>query len=61
MRHEKTCSELKNVKSEVDNLKKEINQSSVIIKTLKKEAKEADSQHPEIVKKKDNTIHNLQV
>jgi hypothetical protein len=61
MRHEKTCIELKNVKSTVENLKKEMNQSSVIIKTLKKEAKEADSQHQKIVKKKDDTIHNLQV
>ena len=61
MKREKTCIELKKVKNEVEDLKKEINQSSVFIKTLKKEAKEADSQHQKTVKKKDDTIHNLQV
>ena len=59
-KHEKTCSELCNVKDEVENVKKDLVQSRITIKTLRKEAKEADSKHLKVVKKNEDTIDTLQ-
>ena len=59
MKHVKTCNEVKKYKDDVEDLKTELSQASVMIKTLKKEAKEADIKHHKILKKNDDTIDDL--
>jgi rubrerythrin len=59
LKHEKTCNELKTLKHDHENLEKELNNSKVVIKTLKKEAKESDAQHTKILKVKEDTIEKL--
>jgi chromosome segregation ATPase len=59
MKHMKTCSDLKSLKDDYNDLTKEFTQSKISVKTLKKEAKELSSEHQKIVKKKDDIIEDL--
>ena len=59
MKHIKTCSDLRRLKDDYDDLTKEFIQSKISTKTLKKEAKELSSEHQKIVKEKDDTIEDL--
>ena len=51
---------MKVLKSENIDIKKELAKSDLKIKTMKKEAEESVTQHNKILKKKDETIENLQ-
>ena len=59
MKHMKTCSDLKSLKDDYNDLTKEFTQTKISVKTLKKEAKELSSEHQKIVKKKDDIIEDL--
>ena len=59
VKHEKSCSELSRLKDEVGELSKDLNQARLCIKTLKKEAKESNSNHQKVVKRNEDTIENL--
>ena len=58
-KHEQSNIELKALKVENNDMKKELNKYDFKIKTMKKEAKEIDSQYQKELKKKDDTIDNL--
>ena len=50
---------MKTLKHEIDNLEKELKSSKVVIKMLKNETKESESQHTKILKAKESTIESL--
>ena len=58
-KHIKTCSDYKTFRDDYDDLAKEVNQSKLVIKTLRKESKELSSEHLKVVKKKDLELENL--
>ena len=58
-KHEKTCMEVKTLKTEIEDLKKEIDKLGVVTKTIKKEAKENDSRNKNTIKKHEEALGEL--
>ena len=58
-KHEKVCTDFKNLKSKNDDLEKEIKLNSVALKNIKKEAKDDAYKHEKIVSNKEQKIQEL--